>query len=139
MKICAKCGSQNPDINSFCSSCGQSLEAPIAPQQVQQTSSSPQCQITFNRIKFFYGALCKFYIKVDNSASYELSNGSSVTVPMSLGEHSVEISVFANSVKTNFNFEAKGDMTFSCKTNSEAFFSPLAKPVTVTDSNGKIY
>jgi len=151
MKTCTKCGAQNPDINNFCSSCGQKLEISVDPQPTKQTAytapvssqpqtnSASQCQITFNRIKSVYGTFCKIHIKVDDSVSYELSNGGSVTVPMSLGKHSVEISVFANPVKTAFDFEATENMTFNCKTNGEAFLSPSANPVTVTDGNGKTY
>ena len=147
MKICTKCGTQNPDLYNFCSSCGQKLETPTVstqPQQTsytapvynqsQQTNSSSQCQIVFNRPNTFMWSFNKFHIKVDGTVSYELSNDGTITIPMSFGYHSVEISVFGIPRKTKFNFQATGDMTFICKPNPVANLSML-----VTDSNGRKY
>ena len=41
MKICPRCGNQNPDLNNFCNFCGQPLPAVQQPQQ-QQSTQQPQ-------------------------------------------------------------------------------------------------
>lgn len=141
MKFCTSCGAQNPDNNNFCRSCGQKFEAlAVSPQpQPQPTPTPANYQITFLRPKNFQAGLNLFHVKVDGVSSYELKNGGSVKIPMTPGQHHIEISVFGVPRKTQFYFQATSDMTFICNYNMLASLLLLSTPVKVTDANGKEY
>lgn len=153
MKKCNKCGAQNPDIYNFCSSCGQKLEVPtvtpsqpqyvttttVTSNQTQYVNNSTECQITFKRPNAFLWMGSKYHIKIDGIVSYEVANDGSITVPLTPGLHSVEISVFAIPKKKKFSFQANGNMTFICNPNPAAAVTYLAAPIKVTDSNGREY
>lgn len=139
MKVCANCGSQNKDDNNFCSSCGQKLENTVVQNQTQPNNICSECQITFKRPNGFQMMANLFHIKVDNSVSYELKNGGEIKIPMSSGQHSIELSVFGIPKKKQFHFQAIGNMTFICKPNSAAAITLWASPIKVTDSNGREY
>ncbi len=139
MKICNKCGSSNKDTNNFCSSCGQKLENTVIQNPVQPNNPSSECQITFQRPQSLQMMANAFHIKVDNSMSYELKNGGEIKIPMSSGQHSIEISVFSLPKKKQFNLQVSGNMTFICKPNPAAAVTFFSAPVKVTGSNGREY
>ncbi len=139
MKICTKCGSQNKDVNNFCSSCGQKLETTVILNQAPPNNISSECQIIFQRPQSFQMMVNMFHIKIDNGASYKLGNGNEIKFPVSSGQHSVEISVFGSPRKKQFQFHSTGNMTFICKPNINASITLWALPVKVTDSNGREY
>ncbi len=137
MKFCTVCGAQNRDDNVFCSSCGQKLESGFIPNQSPISNISSECQITFKRPQSFYGMANVFHVKVDNAISYELKNGGEVKIPMSQGQHSIEISVFAMPKKKQFTFQATNNVIFICKYNPATALTLWATPVTVVDCNGR--
>ncbi len=139
MKICTNCGSQNKDGNIFCSSCGHKLENTIAPNYSQPNNMFSECQITFQRPQSFQMMVNIFHVKVDNGPSYELKNGGEIKIPVSPGQHTVEISVFGSLRKKHFQFHSTGNMTFICKPNFNAAITYWALPVKITDINGREY
>lgn len=138
MKICPKCGAQNNDINSFCSFCGYKFENASVPNHTQTINNSSECQITFIRPEKFQMMGNVFHIKIDNLISYELKNGGEIKIPMSAGQHFIEISVFGVPRKKQFSIQAIDNMTLICKPNASAV-SLFSTPIKVTDSNGREY
>ena len=137
MKICFKCGAQNNDNNNFCSSCGEKLENIIFTSS-QLTTKASECQITFYRPIRYVGMAVSFRIKIDNCMNYKLKNGREIKIKMSPGQHFVEVSVFGNPRKKQFNIHVTSDMTFIFKPNNAlALLWPI--PVIVTDINGREY
>ncbi len=152
--VCSNCGTQNPAAHTFCSACGHRLDnyAPHAQQQMgggapyNSTSymgGAPQTGggtvVTFKRPQVFQWATNLFHIKIDNATSYELKNGSEISIPLTSGYHSVGISVFGFPRKKQFQILVSDNMTFICKPNFNATLTFLAAPVKVTDINGKEY
>ncbi len=131
MKKCNNCGAQNSEDNVFCSSCGQRLETAVPPVP------SDTIEVTFQQPYSFLTRLVVFHVKVDNSASYELRNGGEIKIPVSPGQHFVEISASNMPRRKKYQFHTSNSTTFICKWRYGVGI--LAVPVKVTDSSGREY
>ncbi len=145
MKKCTKCGSNNKDVNNYCSNCGSKLES-VAFEQLKSPPSftgfeshTNNYNIIFKRPNSFQMVVNAFRIKIDNSLTYDLKNNSEITVDLPYGQHSVEISVFSLPKKKKFTFDVNGDMTLICQPNPMASATLLASPVKIKDTTGREY
>lgn len=139
MKTCTKCGAQNKDDNVFCTACGQRLETVVVPNRTQYSNNTSEYKITFKRPNDVQMIVNVFHITIDNFTKYELKNNSEIIIPMSPGEHSIELSVFAMPKKKQFHLQVTEDMIFICKPNPLAIITYFVPPVNVYDVYGREY
>lgn len=109
--FCTKCGASLPADAKFCIQCGQ----PITEQKTAQPFPNQLCTLTIVRANQWFAINPAIKIAIDGSASYEIKNGASLTIPVSMGVHNVAFSCSIRNKIVDVN--VTGNMTLHVKFN----------------------
>ena len=93
--FCVNCGKEIVEGGNFCPACGQ----PVA-----VTSLYNEGMFTVTREQAFGGSLVPMKVSVDNGKVYTLPNGQTVQIPMSEGNHKVQITYLHQTSVYDLNF-----------------------------------
>lgn len=91
--FCSNCGASIEEGVKFCSSCGQAIDS----------SPTEQYVVTIKRKKQWFANNPIIKVSVDNNAMYQLENEGTVTIPLSSGKHTMNLSFGVRNKAVNLN------------------------------------
>lgn len=84
--FCSKCGNVITDNANFCLKCGQSVK------QAPTESLNQRYMLTIVRANQWFAINPPIKLIIDNNAKYEIENGKSINIPISVGTHTLSFS-----------------------------------------------
>lgn len=99
--FCSKCGNQFVTQVKFCSKCGQPTNISSSEAQVQ--NSVRWGTLTITRAKQWFAINPAVRVILDGSAEYEIDNGSTLNIPISIGTHNIAFSCGMRNKIVNVN------------------------------------